>query len=146
MSLEENKDLVRKLGEAFNKKDLAAIGDLIAPDFVDHDLNIEGWESYKQFITRFFIGFPDVHQTLLDMIAEGNRVVMYFKYIGTHTGEFLGVAPTDKKITLYAITTWRIAEGKIVEKGSQVWDFLDIFTQLGIIEYTEKGKQIFPEQ
>lgn len=45
---------------------------------------------------------------------------MYFKYIGTHTGEFLGVAPTGKKITLYAIATWRIVDGKIVEKGSQV--------------------------
>jgi len=146
MSLEENKDIVRKLAEAFNKKDLAAIGDLIAPDFVDHDLKIEGWESYKQFINRFFIGFPDVHQTLLDMIAEGNRVVMYFKYIGTHTGDFLGVAPTGKKITLYAITTWRIVDGKIVEKGSQVWNFLDMYKQLGIIEYTEKGKKIFPEQ
>ena len=54
MSLEENKDLVRKLAEAFNKKDLAAIGDLLTPDFVDHDLKIEGWESYKQFINRFF--------------------------------------------------------------------------------------------
>ena len=55
MSLEENKEIIRKLGEAFNNKDLAAIGELIAPDFVDHDLNIEGWESYKQFINRFFI-------------------------------------------------------------------------------------------
>lgn len=42
MSLEDNKDLVRKLAEAFNKKDLVAIGDLIVPDFVDHDLKIEG--------------------------------------------------------------------------------------------------------
>ena len=71
---------------------------------------------------------------------------MYFKYIGTHTGEFLGVAPTGKKITLYAIATWRIVDGKIVEKGSQVWDFLDLYKQLGIIEYTEKGKKIFPGQ
>jgi predicted ester cyclase len=71
---------------------------------------------------------------------------MYFKYIATHTGEFLGVAPTGKKITLYGIVTWRIVDGKIVEKGPQVWDFMDIYKQLGIIEYTEKGRKLFPEQ
>ena len=109
--------------EAFNKKDLAAIDDLIAPDIVDHDLKIEGRKSYKQFINRFFTGFPDVHQTLLDMIAEGNRVVMYFKYSGTHTGEFLGVAPTGKKITLYAIATWHIVDDKIIEKGHRFETF-----------------------
>jgi steroid delta-isomerase-like uncharacterized protein len=146
MSLEENKEIVRKLGEAFNTKDLAAIGDLIAPDFVDHDLNIKGWESYKQFINRFFKGFPDVHQTLLNMTAEENRVVMHFKYTGTHTGEFMGVAPTSKKINLRAIVTWRIEDHKIVEKGSQVWDFLDMYKQLGIIEYTEYGKKLFPHK
>ena len=104
------------------------------------------WENYKQFINRFFIGFPDVHQTLLDIIAEENRVVMYFKYTGTHTGAFMGVAPTGKKITLRAIVTWSIVDGKIVEKGTQVWDFMDMYKQLGIIEYTEYGKKLFPQK
>jgi predicted ester cyclase len=53
------------------------------------------------------------------------------------------VAPTGKKITLRAIVTWRIVDGKIVEKASQVWDFIDIYKQLGIIEYTEYGKKLF---
>ena len=39
-----------------------------------------------------------------------------------------------------------MSDGKIVEKASQVWDFMDFFKQLGVIEYTEKGKKLFPEK
>jgi hypothetical protein len=66
------------------------------------------------------------------MITEENRVVMYFTFTGTHTGVFMGVAPTGKKITLRAIVTWRIVDGKIVEKASQVWDFIDIYNRKSI--------------
>jgi predicted ester cyclase len=67
------------------------------------------------------------------------------KLTGTHTGEYYGLAPTGKKITYTAVAICRIVDGKIVE-GWGVYDMLDFYKQLGAIEYTEKGKKLFPEE
>jgi len=60
----------------------------MAPDFFDHDLQLRGLESYKQFETVFIKGFPDYHETIEDMIAEWDKVWVHFKVTGTHTGEW----------------------------------------------------------
>ena len=67
-----------------------------------------------------------------------------FKDTGTHQGEYLGLAPTGKKVTMTAVSTYRIVDTKVVEMRSII-DMLDFFKQLGVIEYTEKAKKLFPE-
>lgn len=62
----------------------------------------------------------------------------------TLEGEFFGLAPTGKKITAKAVDIYRIANGKLVEYWN-VTNGLDMFKQIGAIEYTEKGKKLFPE-
>ena len=140
MSLEENKAIVRKMFEAFNKQDLALLDELIAPDYVDHPRQLRGLESYKQHLTMFYKSFPDSHETIEDIIAEGDKVCIRVKGTGTHTGEYRGLAPTGKKITWEAVSIWRIVDGKIIEMWA-VADELDILKQLGVIEY--KG---FPDE
>lgn len=144
MSLEQNKTVIRRLYEADNKKDLSVLDELISPHFYDPTFELRGPESYKQFETLFFKGFPDWHETILDMVAEGDKVWVHFTASGTHKGEWLGIAPTGKKITFTAVQTWRIVGGKIVEKNS-VTDMLQAFEQLGLIKYTEKAKQVLPQ-
>ena len=144
MSLEENKAIVRRWIEAYNKHDLA-LDDLMAPDFFDHALQLRGLDSFKQFYARFFKGFPDTHATIVDIIAEGDKVWSRSTVTGTHTGEYRGLPPTGKKITFTSVDICRIVDSKIVEAES-VNDFLDFYKQLGIIEYTEKGKKLFPEE
>ena len=61
----------------------------------------------------------------------------------THTGEYLGFAPTGKKITLTGVNFWRIVDGKIVARDG-VYDLLAFFKQLGVID-TEKAKELLPE-
>jgi predicted ester cyclase len=63
--------------------------------------------------------------------------------MGTHKGEWLGLAPTGKKVTLKGVQIWRLVDGKVVSKDS-IGDFLDAFKQLGVIEYTEKAKAFLP--
>ena len=63
------------------------------------------------------------------------------KLTATHTGEFRGVAPTGKKITIEGVLIYRIVDGKIVERESGTYDWLDFYKQLGVIEY--KG---FPDE
>jgi len=154
MSLEENKTIVRRLIEAENKKDLALLDEFIAPDYVDNILQLRGLEGYKQLDTNVFNAFPDWHTTIEDIIAEGDKVWVRFKSTETHTAEYSGclpligkitLAPTGNKITAHYIIIWRIVDGKIVEKESAVYDFLDFYKKLGIMEYTEKAKELFPE-
>jgi len=144
LSLEENKAVIRRWFEAENKKDLSQIEEIVAPDFIDHTHKLKSVGEYKQRIAMFMKGFPDFHETIEDIIAEGDKVWVRFKFSGTHTGEYLGLAPTGKKITVECVGIFRMVNGKAVEEW-EVADGLDSLKQLGAIEYTEKGKKLFPE-
>ncbi len=133
MSLEENKAIIRSLFEAENKRDLAVLDNLLAPDFVDHCHQLRGLESYKQFLTMIFNVFPDYHTTIEDIIAEDDKVWVRTTYTGTHKGDYQGIAPTGKKLTFSAVDIWRIVDGKVVE-GTSVCYFLGFLKQLGLIE------------
>lgn len=144
MSLEENKAIIHRLVEIFNQHDVALLDELIAPDFVDHDFQLRGLEKFKQTETINYTVFPDIHRTVQDIIAEGEKVWIRFQDTGTHIGDYRGVAPTGKKVTLTGVLIWRLIEGKVVEKEG-VYDQLEFFKQVGVIDYTEQGKQLFPE-
>ena len=147
MSLEQNKAIIRRLFEAVNKRDLALLDELMAPDYVDHALQLRGLEANKQAFLQTYKGFTDWHETVEDIIAEGDKVWVHFKVEGTHTGvwKFFGIslAPTGKKITYTGVGMWRIVDGKVVERKS-VRDMLDFLRQLGVIEPIEKVKKLFP--
>jgi len=141
MLLEENKALLRSLVEAENKRNLALLVELMAPDYVDNAIQLRSREEYKQMQIIVGNAFPDFHETIEDITAEGDKVWVRFKATGTHKGEYRGIAPTDKKFTLTGVLIYRIVNGKIAEKESGVYDFLDFYKQLGVIEY--KG---FPDE
>jgi C-1 hydroxylase len=144
MSLEENKAIILSLYEADNKKDLRILDEVISPDFFDPTFQLRGPEGYKQFETAFFKGFPDWIETIEDIIAEEDKVWVRFSGTGTHKGEWRGLAPTGKNVTFRGVQIWRLVDGKIVSKDS-ILDLLDALKQLGVIEYTKKGKKLFPE-
>jgi len=145
MSLEKNKATVRRFIEEWNKRNLAALDELMAADYFDPSLQVRDLEAYKQLLTMVLKGFPDWHETIEDIIAEGDKVWVRYTATGTHAGEFRGLAPTGKKFTETGVLIWRIVDGKIVEKESGVYDQLDFLKQLGVIEYTDKGKKLFPK-
>jgi len=140
MSLEENKAIVRRWIEEINKGNLGILDELVAPDFFHPTHQLRGPEGIKQFYTMFLNVFSDIHETVKDIIAEGDKVWHYFECTGTHTGEYRGLAPTGKKVAWTGVNFWRIVDGKVVEKAS-VYDMLDLYKQLGVIEY--KG---FPDE
>ena len=70
--------------------------------------------------------------TIEDLFAEGDKVVLRFTFHGTHQGEFMGVAPTGKQVTMPGIDIFRIADGKIVELWGQE-DVLGMMQQIGAI-------------
>jgi len=148
MSLEENKAVVRRFIEAYNGRNLDLFDELVAPDYIDHAHHQKGLESFKQLFSLAFIAFPDWHEKIEDMAAEGDKVWVWVKATGTFTGEWdlFGVTlpPTGKKVTMMMVFIWRIADGRLSE-GWEVDDQLDFFRQLGAIEYTEKGRRLFSD-
>jgi len=146
MSLEENKAIVRRFNQAYNRRNSVIFDELIAEDFVDHTHGIQGREDYKQLFIATFQGFPDWHESIETIIAEGDMVWAHILATGTHTKEhdLFGIqfAPTGKKVTLSAVAIWRIIDGKIAE-SREVDDGVDFLRNLGLIEFTEKGKQFF---
>lgn len=149
MSLEDNKDVVRKFIEAYNKRNLDAFDELVATDYIDHTHQQQGREEFKQLFTLAFDAFPDWHEAIEDIIAEGDKVWVRVKATGTHTGEWnhfgARFPPTGKKLTMMMVFNWRIVNGKLVE-GGEVDDQTDFLRQLGAIEYTEQGKKLFSEE
>jgi predicted ester cyclase len=144
MSLEKNKAIVCKFIKKYNERKLHLIDDFVSPDYIDHEKNI-GREGLKQLIAMGINAFPDWYETVEDIIAEGDKVWVLLAYTGTHKGEFMGLAPTDKKIESKAVDIYRIVDGKLAEYWN-VTDNLNIFKQVGAVEVTEKGKQLFPEE
>jgi len=144
MSLERNKAVIRSLFEALNEQNLTLLDKLVAPDYVDHTLQIRGLESLKQYIPMLPKGFPDLRENIEDIIAEGDKVWIRFEVTGTHKGVYRGLPPTNKKFTIRAVSIYRIVDSKVVEREA-IYDWLDFFKQLGLIEYTEEGKKHFPD-
>jgi C-1 hydroxylase len=114
------------------------IDELVAQDYVDHSRQFQGLEHYKQHLRRYYTSFPDSHETIENIIAEGDKVCIRLKGKATHKGEYCGLAPTGKKVTWEANTIFRIVKGKIAE----MWGFsdeLNFLKQLGVIKDTGKA-------
>lgn len=135
MSTEENKALVRRGYEQLNKGDIARIDEDFAADVVVHapgGQEAHGLEEGKRLIIKMWRAFPDHHETVDDMVTEGDKVVARVTWTGTHQGEFQGIAPTGKQVTFTAITIYRVSGGKIVEIWEEA-DVLGMVQQLGVI-------------
>ena len=135
MSAEENKAIVRRyLDEIWNKGNVDYLDVVAAPDYarylVGQDQPLDR-ESQKRRLSGFLAALPDHRLTVEDLFAEGDRVVFRLTIRGTHQSTLLGVAPTGKSMTIYAIDITRLVDGKIVEH----WGIMDTFNlrqQLGL--------------
>jgi len=135
MSAEQHKRLLQRWVEvAWNSGNLAIADEVYSADYLLHDPAgpIQGTEALKQFLTVFRTGYPDIHATIEEMIAEGDKVVWRYTVRGTHLGEFMGIAPTGKSITLTGILISRFVGDMVVEDWNN-YDALGMMQQLGVI-------------
>ena len=142
MSVEENISLVRRcFEEVLNERDVDSADEIVAHDFVRYGGRgdeLHGLETWKQLIRGIFDGMPDVHWTIEEMFAQGDRVAMRWMFSGTHTGSgWPGIPPTGKKVTLPVNSVFGVAGGKIVEERS-IGDYLDLWQQLGVVPPLEE--------
>ncbi|MFO0995295.1 MAG: ester cyclase [Alphaproteobacteria bacterium] len=118
-AIEANKALVgRVYKEWWNANgNPGSVDEMVSPDFIGH---LDGGktrtiESLKRDIAVFQTALGGLHETVDDMIAEGDRVAVRYTLHARHTGDFYGVKPTGKTIKVSGIEIFRIADGKIVE-------------------------------
>ena len=124
--LSDNKAVVlRSEAELWSKGDLTVADELYSPDFVCHFVVGPEWrglEGIKGEVRSHRTSFPDWHERVDDIIAEGDRVVIRFTSTGTQLGEFLGIPPTGRKVSIQEVAIFRVVDGKIVEQ----WGMPDI--------------------
>ncbi len=133
----DNQSLVRRLyEEVWNMRNLEVARELISPshgvqvmDAADSGI---GPEAYARIVTEFVRGFPDLKFTVLDIIAENDKVVALWNISGTHQGEFRGIAATGKKMSVDGITISQLANGKIMDSYVS-WDMWGMILQLGAV-------------
>jgi steroid delta-isomerase-like uncharacterized protein len=137
MSTEQNKQLVRRLvEEVINQGKLDVIEELIAPEFVEHEqlppVIPPGRDGVKALFGMQHSAFPDLKATIEHLIAEGDHVVVHMNWTGTHEGEFAGIPPAGKRISMTVIDIMEIHEGQIVAHWGAM-DQMSLMQQLGAI-------------
>ncbi len=141
MSKEQNLAVTQKLGEAVSSGDLQALKDIFAQDVVDHDPSPgqgKGPDGFIAFFTTMRTAFPDLKVTVDHIVQDEHNLAMAYKIHGTHKGDFLGIAPTGKRMEARGMQIARYEDGKIVERwGSS--DELGLVKQLGGSIDTGKG-------
>ena len=141
MSEEQNKATFRRYVEEVGNEGNLDLVDEIFGRYISHqsDGHTEerGPEDVKRFTGEFHQAFPDFRTVVEDQIAEGDKVVTRWRASGTHQGEFRGIAPTGKQITVTGIGIFRFSdEGKVVESWDN-FDQLGMMQQLGAIPAPE---------
>lgn len=132
-----------RFAEGVNSGNFDVFDEVVSPDVVDHDPAPEqgpGPQGFKDMFATMRIAFPDLEVTPEHMTATEDDVALAYTITGTHEGEFLGVAPTGRKITARGVQIGRFEDGRLAERwGSS--DQLAILQQLGAEPQTGEAQQ-----
>jgi predicted ester cyclase len=136
---ERNKALVLQLyDEVWNKGNLSYVNVAVAPNFVDHPsrspfpLPTEGTQAISELATRLRSAMPDLHDQVIQVVAEGDRVSYLGRITGGHTGAFFQIQPSGKRVSITAIHHYRLKDGKIVERCGG-YDIAGLMMQMGAV-------------
>lgn len=137
MSVEQNKETSRRfVEEVFNRGNFGILDELMAPNFVEHEQLPPGIPSSHEGAVQLFSmlrsAFPDFKATIQQLIGEGDNVVIQMIWNGTQKGEFLGVPPSGKHITVPVIDILHFNGGQITEHWG-LMDSMGMMQQLGAI-------------
>ena len=134
MSAEKNKEIVRRvIDEIVNKGELSLADEVLDKNYVYHfpTHDIHGPEGFKEFVVMMRTAFPDLHVTIEELIAEGDKVAVRVIMRGTFKSELMGIAPTGRKLEFPEAVFVRFKNGKEVEARAY-GNMISFNEQLGI--------------
>ena len=145
--LETNKAIALRLVEVFNGRRLDLLEDVLHPEFRGRGISAfapdepeVGPGARRKLYETFYQSIPDARAEVLDVIAEGDKVVIADRFGGTHRGEFFGRSGTGDRIEWMAIHIYTIRDGKILEDAVMT-DSLAILQQLGLAPSLTKAAE-----
>lgn len=121
--------------EVMNKGKLDMINDSnFTADVVFHmkPADVKGIDSARAYYANFLTGFSNIQFTIKDVFGQGDKLVKYWNFKGTHTGNFFGIPATGKSVDLDGSTIVLMRDGKIAEE-QDFYDNMDFMTQLGLV-------------
>lgn len=130
-----NQEIIRRVCEdLWGKGNVDLVEELYAENYVD--LNPApgipaGREGVKMQAAAYHQAFPDMHVTLEETVAEGDKIMARYTIRGMHTGDLMGIPPTGKSVEITGISIVRIEAGQVVEEFSLA-DMMGLFQQLGL--------------
>lgn len=128
----------RWFGEVWNNKREAAIDELLTDETLHHGLGgpdgeaVRGAASFKEFFRNFIAVFPDIEVTVNEVVQAGDRFSARYVARATHTGEGLGLTPTNRPVEFTGMGIGTVRDGKFVEVWNEV-DFMKMYSQLGAV-------------
>jgi steroid delta-isomerase-like uncharacterized protein len=134
---QENKQVVRQFFELLDRHDTESMGQLLVSS-TNYSFHIGGmpspvdWSEHKRLLTGVNNAFPDLRHNIVDMVAEGDKVAIRLNVTGTHKGDFQGIPPSGKKLSLDEMGFITIIDGKITE-GWISSDTMGLMQQIGTI-------------
>jgi steroid delta-isomerase-like uncharacterized protein len=133
----ENKATARRFfEEILGQGNWAAAGEVLSPDVVMHHPSspepVRSREAVQGFLSAFRAGFPDMRMSVLDAVAEDDKVVILWQMQGTQTAELFGIPPTGKAVKVRGMSLLRLADGKVVENTVSE-DTMGLMQQLGLV-------------
>jgi steroid delta-isomerase-like uncharacterized protein len=132
---EKNETTVRRLmDEAWNKGNLKVIDEVLSSDHMQHDPMNQGrgLEAARNEVKKYRTAFPDCRLDIDELFSVGDKVIVRWRYSGTHKGQLEGLTPTGKRVNGTGITIHRFMGEKIQESFSN-WDALGLMQQLGVV-------------
>ena len=135
MTTEDNKALVRAFIQAVNQQDWRRLDELVAPDFVRHSSTfgqsqIRSRDQLRDYLAGEFNTFPDAHEAINFLVAEGDKVTVHSHCHGTQKGPMGSFPASGRKLSADFISIYRVADGRIAEAWVE-WDCLNGLIQLG---------------
>jgi steroid delta-isomerase-like uncharacterized protein len=130
--------LHRWFEEVWNQGREDTIDELFAEDGIANGLTDEqgnplvGPEGFKALHRNFLSAFPDFHMTVEDSVIEGDKIAARIRLMATHTGDGIGVAPTNRPVEFSGMCIVHIKDGKIAEAWNEI-DFQSLYTQVGAL-------------
>ncbi|MCF2505306.1 ester cyclase [Dyadobacter sp. CY107] len=109
--------------------------DLVWEDFIEHlpfPGQGPGREGLKFALNSMFTGFPDMHWSVNEQIAEGEKVVTRFTWTGTHKGNFMGISPTNKQVEVWGMVI-DVVSNNLFSESRIIMDTIGLLQQLGMM-------------
>jgi predicted ester cyclase len=115
-----NKELLRRFyKDVYVDWDMSLADAVVSPRFTSHDWpdgGPTGPRAFREYYAAMRTAVPDARYEVDDLIAEGDKVVVRWRLLGTHEGSFQGIAPTGRAIALEGIAIYRVDRGKLMER------------------------------